>query len=302
MRLAVCVCTYRRPDVLERLLARLAECAEAVADRATVELVVVDDDHEGSAARVVDASRSAFPGGVRYHCSGSGNVAVARNHVLELGLDRAELLAMIDDDCWPVTEWLHELVQVQQNNGADLVAGACDTDLPPTVPKWLLDEPFFDEGTTGVDGSDTQEAYLKNLLVTAEFVQRHGLRFDLRFGTTGGEDAMFLHTAIVRGARMVFAAHAVVHEQMPEHRTTLRYQLRRRYWYGNTEALTSIASGRSTRSRNVARGLIVMASGVARPLVRSARRETPQWRFALSEVLRGGGRVLGGLGRQVSHR
>lgn len=101
---------------------------------------------------------------------------------------------------------------------------------------------------------------------------------------------------------MVYAANALVRERLPAERTGLRYQLRRRWWYGNTEAVTSIASGQASRLKMVLSGAKLALLGLIRPARRAARGHSPQVRFAVSEVLRGGGRVLGALGIKLDHR
>lgn len=301
-RVAVCICTYRRPDVLRGLLTTIAEQANEAAPAVEVTVAIVDDDPAGSAEPIAEASAAAFDGRLVYRCTGSGNVAAARNQALELGLDAGELLLMIDDDCRPDTGWIAEIVAVQMRTGADLVAGACDTELPDGSPGWLRDEPFTDGRSAGIDGADVEDGYLKNLLVSAAFIRENDLRFDLRFGRSGGEDAMFLVQAKAHGGRMVHSAHAVVRERLPEERTSLGYQLRRRAWYGNTEALTSIASGSTSRQRMAAGGIKLALLGIVRPVGRLLRRESAQLRFAISEVLRGGGRVLGAMGVRLDHK
>lgn len=298
-RLEVCICTYRRPDVLGRLLDRIATCADRAAPHARVGVVVVDDDPEGSAREVVEAAQGDLA--LRYLATASGNVSVARNAALGAALERADLVAFIDDDCWPVEEWLSALVEVQRRTGADAVAGACTTLLPDGAPGWLSDEPFLEETTDEDDGAPARLPYVKNLLVVADALRTHDLGFDERFGLAGGEDAMFLDQMGRHGLQIVHSAEAVVAEQLPPERTTLRWQLRRRWWYGNTEAVTSIESGSASRPRVVARGLRSTARAVTRPVVRVAGGQPPQLRFAVAEVLRGLGRALGGLGVWLRH-
>ena len=301
-RVAVCICTYRRPRVLEDLLVTIAHQAEDAAANASVSVVVVDDDPAGSARSVAESASGLFERGLSYSCTGSGNVAVARNRALERGSETSDLLLLIDDDCRPDPGWLGEMTAMQLRTGADAVAGACDTEFPDGTARWLREEPFTDEASVGEDGAEVTDAYLKNLLVTTAFLQEHDLRFALRFGEAGGEDAMFIHQARSRGMRMVYAANALVRERLPAERTGLRYQLRRRWWYGNTEAVTSIASGQASRLKMVLSGAKLALLGLIRPARRAARGHSPQVRFAVSEVLRGGGRVLGALGIKLDHR
>jgi len=302
MTVAVCVCTYRRPDVLRRLLQRLTESARDVSDVAQVGVVVVDDDRLASARSVVAEFEGSFPLGLRYEHAGSGNISVARNRALELGLDQGERLAFIDDDCMPDVDWLRQLIVAQDTYRADSVSGRCIDTLPPTAGRWLAEQPFLDEfWNAGGDGAVLSSGAMKNTLIDARFLRRTGVRFDPAFGTTGGEDSMFFAAVRAAGAHQRFAAHAVVREELTTARASFAYQLRRRLWYGNAEAFTSVLSGRSSRARAFASGLKVVADGALRPGRRLRHRQPPQWRFSLAEILRGVGRVIGATGIRLKH-
>lgn len=300
--LAVCICTFRRPDVLAGLLRRLAAIARNSADLVETTVVIVDDDPAGSARHVAEAAHEMFPGGIVYSMTGAGDLAVARNRALELGTERADWLALTDDDCIPDDGWLRSLVTVQRECDADCVSGACDTLWPDGTPSWLRDEPFVDAMVTEQNGARITMGYTKNVLLSAAFLRRTGLTFDHRFGRIGGEDAMFFYSAAEAGMRNHFAANAIVREEVPLQRATLAYQLRRRFWYGNSEAITSISSRRVSRRRMAASGMKTILAGLIRPAPRIRHRDTPQWRFATAECLRGVGRVLGAVGVRISHR
>lgn len=301
-QVAVVICTYRRPDVLGRLLDRLVECASDAASVATVGVVVVDDDPAASARHAAASRADAFELGLDYRVTGSGNISVARNTTLDAGSEMAPWVACIDDDCLPALDWLTQLVTVRRRAEADAVCGACEEVAPPGAPTWLVEEPFLEALTTGVDGERTTEGHVKNLLLSASFVAAHGVRYDERLGRAGGEDAKFLHELDRAGIDRRFASHAVVREQLPAERTTLRYQLRRRFWFGNTESVTSIENGRASRLRMFVSGARQCLRAAVGPFTRLARRSPPWWRFSLSELLRGVGRVLGAVGVVVEHR
>jgi len=301
VRVAVCMCTYRRPDVLRRLLNRIVEIAADAADLAEVGVVVVDDDTDASAKATTAEFENVFALGVAYENTASGNISVARNRALERGIEMADWLALIDDDCTAGPDWLRQLLAVQSAFDAECVSGHC-IDVPPDgAPAWLTAEPFLDEFDAGDDGAVIVIGPLKNTLIAADFLRRTGLRFDPAMGRIGGEDASFFYAANAAGLRHRYADVAVVREEVPADRATLRYQLRRRYWYGNTEAVTSIASGRYSRPRILVSGLKRTAAAVARPVTQLARRRRPQVRYALAETLRGLGRILGALGLRVKH-
>ena len=302
VQVAVCICTYKRPLVLAGLLARISDIAREVSDRVRTTMIIVDDDPEQSAHDVARSHDHRFPGGLVYDSTGAGDLAVARNRALDLGIEHGQLLILIDDDCLPDDGWIRAFVDVQERYGADCVAGACDTLWPAETPAWLRDEPFMDVKVDLPDGSVVAAGYTKNVLLSAAYLRRSGLRFDGKFGQIGGEDAMFFYALADASVDVRFAARAVVHEVIPPGRTTLRYQLRRRFWYGNSEAVTSIASGRATRFRMAGSGMKRVAVGVTWPMRQRHVDGSTQWRFAIAEVLRGLGCVLGATGMTLSHR
>jgi hypothetical protein len=123
------------------------------------------------------------------------------------------------------------------------------------------------------------------------------IRFLERMGVVGGEDMVFFQTAARAGLHIRFAQHAYVHGNEPLDRATFRHQLRAHYWMGNTEAVTNIELGDSSRARLVLRGAKRLASAPLRPVRRVMSGSSPQLATAAS----GAGLVVGGLGRRVRH-
>ncbi|WP_348674536.1 glycosyltransferase family A protein, partial [uncultured Abyssibacter sp.] len=87
--IAVCVCTYHRPTTLRHLLETLAE--QTLRPR---EVIVVDNDHAGSARDVCERFDAPFT--IRYAIESVQNISRARNHALSLA--SCPWLAFIDDD------------------------------------------------------------------------------------------------------------------------------------------------------------------------------------------------------------
>jgi len=92
------VCTCRRPAALTRCLAALS-----AQDHPNYDILVVDNDPDGSAAAMV---RQSFPA-VRYVAEGKPGVRFARNR--GIAESAGKIIAFIDDDCVPVPGWLRSL-------------------------------------------------------------------------------------------------------------------------------------------------------------------------------------------------
>ena len=298
---AICVCTHRRPEVLEQLLDRLVAVARDAEKLARTAVVVVDDDADASARAVADAHRDDFEGGVVYVVTGSGNISTARNRALDEGMAAGDWLALTDDDCLPREDWLRQLLIVQERFDADIVTGYC-LDLPPDgAPRWYVEEPWLDPPTVHPDGARIDVGWVKNTLLRSDAVREHGLRFDEAFGQTGGEDAAFFHDIAALGLHHRHAAAAIVEETVPLHRTKLRYQLLRALWYGNSEANTTLRAGRSRRLRLAASSAKRMLGGFAHVIGRLRARQPSQWRWGVAIVLTGLGRLSRVFGIRLRH-
>src|SRR5689334_18258194 len=88
--IAVAICTYKRNDLLGRLLEALPVCAEKVRDRAAVGVVIVDDTTEGQARALAESFADRFELGLQYRISGKQNISLARNLAVETAMEMAD--------------------------------------------------------------------------------------------------------------------------------------------------------------------------------------------------------------------
>jgi succinoglycan biosynthesis protein ExoM len=304
IRIAVAVCTFNRHEPLANLLEAVSTNARHLVGRASIGVVVVDDSADGNARQVVERFQGRFDLGLRYRVSGRQNIALARNMALEGALEFADWIAMTDDDCEPATDWLEALLEVQRRTGADAVSGALRRRVPPGSPRWLTDEPFLEIGLwEGLeDGAAVTSAATHDSLLSGRWLREHPeLRFEPRFGTTGGEDPVFYRAAHAAGLKIHYAPRAVVFENEPPARATLRYQLRSFFWFGNSAYVTCVHAG-AHPVRMFLHGGKVLVGGLMRPFGRLLRGQSPQLRYGLASALRGAGVMIGLLGVRVAHR
>lgn len=301
-RIVVAVCTYRRNDPLRRLLEALARNAEQLAPRADVGVVVVDDNPDRRAGAVCEDFSTRFPLGLHYRTSGRGNISIARNIGLETALPLADWVAMTDDDCEPVDDWLSRLLDRAEGDGTDIVTGPCLL-TAEDGPAWLREQPFLEDAQFRFDdGARIEVAATNNSMLRAATLRdQPDLRFQEELGVVGGEDMVFFRTARRNGSTISFAAHAAVRGHEPPERWTYAHQLRSRFWLGNTEFVTNRRLGQASRPRWAARGLVVAARGLLRPFTRLATGRSPQFRYAGAAAARGAGMLVGAIGIEVDH-
>src|SRR4051812_5167014 len=114
VRIAVCICTFKRLEFLRRLLRALDQ--QETAGRFTLTVVVADNDAAQSARGVVEEfSNRSFK--LIYCAEPRQNIALARNKALQNA--EGDFIAFIDDDEFPADDWLQELLATCEKYRAD---------------------------------------------------------------------------------------------------------------------------------------------------------------------------------------
>lgn len=230
--ISICVCTFKRPDGLVRLLERLR--AIAVPEGCAVELLVVDNDGAGSGRATFEAESRNWPWPVRYVVEARPGVGYARSRCVEEA--RGSWIAYIDDDEWPEPTWLNELWRCLVATQADGAFGPVLASFETVPPQWLTRTGFY-ERPRHPTGSllHWSECATGNVLFRRQLFFDVG-GFDSAFAQSGSEDSDFFWRCLHRGAKFVWADDAVAHEGVPAHRMTRAYLRERKYRAGQNYA------------------------------------------------------------------
>lgn len=297
----VAVLTFRRPADLSAglpmLLAQAAEVNAASLGQRTVDVLVVDNDPEGTARAVAQRHESDM---LRYVVEVEAGIAAARNRALDEAAG-TDLMIFIDDDERPCASWLRALLDAQADSGAAGVAGAVVSRFEQPLDPWIAAGGFFERPRVRT-GTSVQAAATNNLLLDLRQIRRLGLRFDPAFGLTGGEDTLFTRSLIGRGGRIVWCDEAVVTDEVPVDRATRRWVLLRGVSSGNTAARVEYALaggsgfGSPTGLRVGVGGLLRVAAGGLRWLLGMVLRSLRHRAGGLRTASRGVGMALGAAG------
>lgn len=287
LAVSICVCTYRRPQLLAMLLDSLAEQSFCK----SFEVVVVDNDAAGGAAEAIEAVRKRHPKlGIRYAVESRRGISFARNTVASLA--NGDFLAWIDDDETATKDWLMLLWMARLVNNADAVFGPVVPIFPEGSRSWAKHGGIF-ERPRHLTGTiiDAREARTGNALVDANWFRTLSSPFDIRFANTGGEDYDFFARIEKRGARFEWCDEAEVSEMVPLERQRLVWILERRlrasthYWRSHSASRVRMAIRASTGG--VACVVLGIAGVIAAP-------------FGFHYAVRLWCRAMGGLGRAIA--
>lgn len=238
--ISVCVCTYKRPAGLKRLLESLQP--QETKGLFEFSVIVVDNDRGRSAEQVVAAFRESLT--VRYGMEPEANISLARNRTLELA--EGQYVAFIDDDEYAEKSWLASLYETKQRFGADGVIGCVEPEFATEPPRWLRQGHFFFKPAPPLPPTGTRlgAGATSNALVSRDAIGKGQLAFDPAFGRSGSEDDKFFNEFLARGFKLVFCAEAVVHETIPIDRQNVAYLWKRHHLQGQNSIRIARLSGK----------------------------------------------------------
>lgn len=252
--ICVCVCTYKRPEFLKRLLREVNR--QATSGLFSVSIAVVDNDVERSAEGAVAEMRPSLQIPVSYDVEPQRSIARARNRVVAMA--DGDFLAFIDDDEFPADNWLLLLFTTCREYKADGVLGPVLRHFEEKPPEWLERSRFFIRPIfpTGLEVA-WHSSRTSNVLVRRETVLGDEAPFRPQF--RAGEDQDFFRRKIEQGFRFVWSDEAVVYETIPPNRWTRVYQVRRALLQGACENLQPSCNAMSIMKSMVAVPLYLIA-------------------------------------------
>ncbi|GGZ27788.1 glycosyltransferase family 2 protein [Asticcacaulis endophyticus] len=236
VRLSVIIPTFRRADGLR--LAVGSVLAQTGLEAVTVRIIVCDNSPEASARAIVAAINSDID--ITYLHEPATGVANARNTALAATDD--DFIAFLDDDEEAPADWLSKLLATQNALDADVVFGPVSARLiAAEVPYPSYFEAFFSR--FGPDTTQLIDHYYgcgNSLLRRAALPRVHEV-FSVDRNDCGGEDDKLFYGMREQGKRMAWAADAVVWEDVPQSRSTLKYTLPRAFAYGQGPSTSAMA-------------------------------------------------------------
>jgi succinoglycan biosynthesis protein ExoM len=221
--ICVCICTYKRPYFLKRLLSELEK--QETEARFDYSIVIVDNDKCESARQTVETYAHQSMLKIRYFVEPVQNIALARNKAIENA--SGELIALIDDDEYPCEGWLVALHKAIKGFSSDGVLGPVLPHYEKKPPNWVLKGRFFDRpshpngNVLGWENTRTGNGLLRK-----DLFLKGSKWFDPAFGS-GGEDRDFFRRRIGEGCVFVWCREAVVFETVTQNRWKRRVLMKR---------------------------------------------------------------------------
>ena len=225
--ISVCICTFKRPQLLKRLLQELV--AQQTNGLFTYSIVVADNDVSRSAESVVLQLAAAPDIPIAYCVAPQQNISLARNQAISRAT--GDYIAFIDDDEFPIQSWLLALFTACNEYGVDGVLGPVKRHFDETPPQWIVKGNFYERRVypTGT-ALDREEGRTGNVLVKSLIFQNQEQPFKPDF--RGGGDKEFFRRMIESGYKFIWSAEAVAYEVVPPIRWSRTFMLKRALFRG----------------------------------------------------------------------
>lgn len=266
----------QRASSLVKLLQHLKACVKS--HEGDIDIVIVNNS--GSAAREsiqhsIESTCIEELCPVKLIDSPKNNIATGRNICLDNS--QYDNLAFLDDDEYPVDNWLIELFEIRKQCNATVVAGPVLAVHHDSAPKWVHTLDLHN--TKGKkDASEIDMTGTGNVLINK--LEIGDLRFDENFGKSGGSDTDFFRRLREQGGNIFWSVKAVVYEDIPPARSTAKYNIHRFIKQGDNYRKISFQRGlyRSKTLFLVRALLFVLASlPIAGVLILIGSKHSGEW-------------------------
>jgi len=220
---SVCICTYRRNHMLERLLRKIA--LQNTCGLFNISVVIVDNDEAGPAQGMITRLKNDLGMDISYEIGSENIIPTARNHAVRLS--KGNYIAIIDDDEFPPPQWLANMYRAINTFDVDGALGPVHPFFDEEPPAWLIKGKFCERPVhrTGTILHWTQTR-TGNCLIRKDVFDKHNLFFDINF-KTGGSDQDFFKRAMALGCRFIAVEEAPVYEIVSPERWTKYYYIKR---------------------------------------------------------------------------
>jgi len=220
--ITVCICTYKRPLMLQKLLRELEQ--QETDGQFSYSIVISDNDRLKSAEGVVAefAASSNIP--ITYAVVPEQNIALARNKAVACA--DGDFVAFIDDDELPIKRWLVTLYAAFNGYQVEGVLGPVKRHFVEPPPKWVIDSKFYNRKNhpTGT-AVHWKEGRTGNVLLKRSILA--GMETVFRPEFRGGEDTDFFNRVIDKGCKFIWCDEAVAYEVIASTRWDRAFLLKR---------------------------------------------------------------------------
>ncbi len=234
-KIIIGICTYKRPKMLAVALQGILNLKYPISEKYEIEIIIIDNDIEGTAKEVVEnfAQDTIYP--VHYHVESQKGLSSVRNRLLqECYKLEADFLAGCDDDDVVDINWLQELLIAQNKHEAVAIAG-----------------PWFNSAGSTPNEYETASKITfintGNYLIDLSFVKKHQIIFNVKLNDQGCEDSDFSLSIAQYTDKIFWESKAIVREQLNLKKQGFLYECKRAIAFSFNRRIIDINNSNQSR-------------------------------------------------------
>jgi len=234
--ISICICTYKRPQFLKRLLNKLQ--FQRI-NGFSYSIVVVDNDNNLSGKSVFLEVEKKYKKNIVYISEPERSISLARNAAVRNA--KGKYIAFIDDDEFPDPDWLLNLYTTIQKYNVDGVLGPVIPHFENDPPSWIVRSKILERKSfkTGEVIPIFKYTRTGNVLLKRNLFKNEEDYFDKKYGLIGGGDAVFFKRMMAKGKTFVWNNEAIVYETISLERQKRSYYVKRAFTRGMGDAQAS---------------------------------------------------------------
>lgn len=232
LTVGICIPTFKRPEGVLKLLASIRQQIFSKVEKPLISIFVVDNDQAASAKEIIENLRDEFPYPLNYEIEPQQGIPFVRNRLVLMSKDY-DLIAFVDDDEEVIPTWLDELLHAYEIYDAQIVTGPVVGRYATTPPEWAIKGEFYNSSRCA-SGTSMNTFFTNNTLLERKLLDVFHKPFEESMAFCGGTDSLLAMRVLNLGAKCIWCDEAIVYEDVPETRLTIKWYLRRRYRIGNS--------------------------------------------------------------------
>jgi len=256
IKFSVCIATYKRPDLLKKLIDSLL--LQKNINILEVEILIVDNDSEGSAEKVFKGFFGNVNCELSYDIQPEKNISLTRN--LAVQKVKGEYIFFIDDDEFANENWMITHINNMKKYDADCAFGQVRSYFSENTPGWIKNCMVYHRNTNP-SGEEPANMNTGNCIIKSELFLTKGYQFDPEYGITGGSDYQLFSNILNDGYKLISCYEAITYEYVSESRANVKWLIRRVARTGNNFSRTQIEQANGikkiiVRIKEFSKGLI----------------------------------------------
>ena len=236
-------CTFKRPDILKKSLQSVKNLK--LPQDIKIELLVVDNDANGSAKNIVLSFEKDIPFQINYVIEEKRGLSNARNRLLSEAVEiGASHIALFDDDGLLDENWLFNHCEYYNNDQeAHVISGPQYIFFEDDYPQFIKQNNIFKTSTSKENGQILKSCATNNVFLPVEIMTEFNIWFDPSYVFMGGEDGDFFNRVTEAGYLIKFNKDSIVQEIISNDRANIKWILNRSYYNGFSGSLLKFKNG-----------------------------------------------------------